>query len=198
MRITIDSNILDKYNITLEEFLMLYIAAKKVNIKEVMASLVTKNLADWNLFEDSQLVLSDNTKELLSSVIIDSDKKVQDKDDFFLSLADKMQEIYPKGRKAGTTYMWRGTKAEIAKKLKTLVVKYNFSFNEKQVLSATKSYVESFNGDYTKMRLLKYFVLKIERDADNNPVLISELMSLIENEGQDDTTTNRDWTTELV
>jgi hypothetical protein len=34
------------------------------------------------------------------------------------------------------------------------------------------------------MRLLKYFILKAEKDADDNVNIISELMSLIENEGQ--------------
>lgn len=197
MRITIDSNVLQKYNLTVEEFLLLYLSAKKVDIRQNLESLVNKGVADWNLFSDTQLILSDNTKDLLSSIIIDSDTKVINRDDEFLALAEKLQEIYPKGRKPGTTYMWRGTKVEIAKKLKTLVVKYHYDFTEEQAITATRNYVASFNGDYTKMRLLKYFILKVERDADGNAVVVTDFMSQIENAGQENLD-DRDWTDRMV
>lgn len=192
MRITIDSNVLNKYDLTIEEFLLLYLSAKKVDIQQCLKSLVHKGIADWNLFSGAQLILSDKTKELLSSVIIDSDSKVIDKDETFFDLAEKLQNLYPKGRKAGTTYMWRGTKAEIAKKLKTLIVKYHYKFTEEQAIEATKNYVASFNGDYTKMRLLKYFILKVDHDADGNAIIVTDFMSLIENEGQEDSS-NTSW-----
>ena len=35
MKLTIDQMILDKYNITLEEFLVLYLSAKEVDIKSL-------------------------------------------------------------------------------------------------------------------------------------------------------------------
>ena len=47
------------------------------------------------------------------------------------------------------------------------------------------------------MRLLKYFILKSERDADDNINVISELMSLIENEGQVDSQ-REDWISTMV
>lgn len=197
MRITIDSNVLEKYGLTIEDFILLYLSAKKINIQQSLESLVKRGIANWNLFSGTELILSDNIKELLSSVIIDSDKEVLGKEDSFLSLAEKLQEIYPKGKKAGTTYMWRGTKVEIAKKLKTLVVKYHYKFTEEQAITATRNYVASFNGDYTKMRLLKYFILKVERDADNNAVVVTDFMSLIENEGQENLTSS-DWTDRVI
>ena len=87
------------------------------------------------------------------------------------------------------------TKAEIAKKLKTLVAKYKVNLNKEDVLQATRRYVNSFNGNYTKMRLLKYFILKNTLDAEGNAVFNSELLSLLENEEVEE---NDDWTTELV
>ena len=129
------------------------------------------------------------------TIIIDSDASVINKDSEFYDLAEAMQEIYPKGRKAGTTYQWRGAKAEIAKKLKTLVAKYKVNLNKEDVLQATRRYVNSFNGNYTKMRLLKYFILKNTLDAEGNAVFNSELLSLLENEEVEE---NDDWTTELV
>lgn len=197
MKLTIDQTILDKHNISIGEFMILYLSANSIDIKECIESIIKKNLADRNLFSENSIVVSDKVKDLITTIIIDSDKNVIDKDSEFLELANEMRELYPKGKKEGTTYLWRGTTAEVAKKLKTLVVKYGYSFSKEQVLKATKEYVNSFNGNYKRMRLLKYFVLKSERDADDNINIISELMSLIENEGQINEQ-REDWEATLV
>lgn len=197
MRLTIDQTVLEKHDLTVSEFMVLYLSANSVNIKSCMDSLVAKGLADKNLFSEDSIVVSDKVKDLVSTIAIDSDKSVIDKDAEFIELANELRELYPAGRKEGTTYMWRGTTAEIAKKLKTLVVKYKYSFTREQVLKATKEYISSFNGNYKKMRLLKYFILKSERDADDNVNVISELMTLIENEGQTDAQ-REDWMSTMV
>lgn len=197
MRLTIDQSVLDKHNLTVSEFMVLYLSANSVNIKSCMDTLVTKGLADRNLFAEGGIVLSDKVKDLVTTIAIDSDKSVVDKDAEFIELANELRELYPAGRKEGTTYMWRGTTAEIAKKLKTLVVKYKYTFTKEQVIKATKEYISSFNGNYKKMRLLKYFILKSEKDADDNINVISELMTLIENEGQIEAQRN-DWTSTLT
>lgn len=197
MRLTIDQTVLEKHDLTVSEFMVLYLSVNSVNIKSCMDSLVAKGLADKNLFSEDSIVVSDKVKDLVSTIAIDSDKSVIDKDAEFIELANELRELYPAGRKEGTTYMWRGTTAEIAKKLKTLVVKYKYSFTREQVLKATKEYISSFNGNYKKMRLLKYFILKSERDADDNVNVISELMTLIENEGQTDAQ-REDWVSTMV
>lgn len=197
MRLTIDQTVLEKHDLTVSEFMVLYLSVNSVNIKSCMDSLVAKGLADKNLFSEGSIVVSDKVKDLVSTIAIDSDKSVIDKDAEFIELANELRELYPAGRKEGTTYMWRGTTAEIAKKLKTLVVKYKYSFTREQVLKATKEYISSFNGNYKKMRLLKYFILKSERDADDNVNVISELMTLIENEGQTDAQ-REDWMSTMV
>lgn len=197
MKLTIDEYILDKYNLSLNEFLVLYLSANSVNIKSCMESLIKKGLAYKDMFYADSIVVSNNIKDTVSSIIIESDKNIIDKDQQFTDLANKLRELYPAGRKEGTTYMWRGTTAEIAKKLKTLVVKYGYSFTEEQVIKATKEYINSFNGNYKRMRLLKYFILKSEKDADDNINVISELMSFIENEGQLDSERN-DWMSTMV
>lgn len=186
MKLTIDQTILDKYNITLEEFLVLYLGAKEVDIESVSQSLIAKGFADKDLFSNGKIVVSDKVKDLISTISIDSDKNVIDKDSEYIELATELRELYPTGRKDGTTYMWRGTTAEVAKKLKTLVVKYGYTLDKEEVIKATKDYISSFNGNYRYMQLLKYFILKSVRDADGNTEVKSELMSLIENSGQVD------------
>lgn len=197
MRLTIDQSILDKHGLTLEEFMILYLSINSIDIKKCTESIIAKGLADKNLFSEGSIVVSDKIKDLISTIAIDSDKSVIDKDSEFIELANELRELYPAGRKEGTTYMWRGTTAEIAKKLKTLVVKYKYSFTKEQVLKATKDYINSFNGNYKKMRLLKYFILKSEKDADDNINVISELMTLIENEGHTEAQRD-DWMSTMV
>ena len=197
MKLTIDQTILDKNNLTLEEFLVLFLSAREVDIGVISQSLVAKGLADKDLFSSGKLVISDKVKDLISTISIDSDKNVIDKDSEFTELATELREIYPAGRKDGTTYMWRGTTAEVAKKLKTLVVKYGYTINREDVLKATKEYVNSFNGNYRYMQLLKYFILKSVKDADGNVDIKSELMSLIENSDQIDAQRD-DWVSNMI
>lgn len=197
MKLTIDQTILENNNLTLEEFLVLFLSAKEVDIGDISQSLVAKGFADKDLFSSGKLVISDKIKDLISTISIDSDKNVIDKDSEFTELATELREIYPAGRKDGTTYMWRGTTAEVAKKLKTLVVKYGFVINKESVIKATKEYVNSFNGNYRYMQLLKYFILKSVKDADGNVDIKSELMSIIENSGQLDAQ-REDWVSNMV
>jgi len=196
MKYTIDPAVLEKYNITLEEFLWLFLNRKNVNTKQLTDSLVSKGIVDRSVLDSTKPILSDKSSAFISSVLLDSDKSVKNKDAEFEELAKEMQELYPKGRKSGTTYYWRGSLIEITKKLKTLVVKYNIELNKEKILEATKSYVQSFNGDYTKMRLLKYFILKTDRDADGNIEIKSDLMTLVQNSGQEDT--DNDWTSRTI
>lgn len=197
MKLTIDQTILDKYGITLEEFLVLYLGAKDVDIESISQSLIAKGFADKDLFFNGKIVVSDKIKDLISTISIDSDKNVIDKDSEYMELAAELRELYPAGRKDGTTYMWRGTTAEVAKKLKTLVVKYGYTLDKKEVIKATKDYISSFNGNYRYMQLLKYFILKSVKDADGNTEVKSELMSLIENSGQIDNQRD-DWMSTMV
>ena len=197
MKLTIDQTILNKNNLTLEEFLVLFLSAREVDIGVISQSLVAKGLADKDLFSSGKLVISDKVKDLVSTISIESDKNVIDKDSEFTELATELREIYPAGRKDGTTYMWRGTTAEVAKKLKTLVVKYGYTINREDVLKATKEYVNYFNGNYRYMQLLKYFILKSVKDADGNVDIKSELMSLIENSDQIDAQRD-DWVSNMI
>lgn len=209
MRITIDSEVCAQNDISLEA--VLYLLSLTLNkpitqktIKEAWnkgAILVHETAPNGDILS---VTIEKQGKELVDTILTESTFDVtptnEEKEDRYLKLADELREIYPKGRKEGTAYMWRDSRAVIAKRLKSLIeglAKENgISFTDEQAINATRKYVESFNGDYKFMQLLKYFIWKSsdENIRDKN----SQLLSYIENEGQDDTTTNRDWTTELV
>ena len=183
MKLAIDEKILAKNNLTLNEYLFLLFNARGGDVHECIASLIAKGWAGADLFDDTKIVLSDNTKENVFNVLVDSDKLVEDKQDDFEAIANKLREIFPKGNKAGTNYNWRGSTAEIARKLKNLVVKYGCRFTEEEAIEATKAYVASFNGDYKYMKLLKYFLLKTPRNNNGDVEIESDFMTYLENKG---------------
>ena len=192
MNITINSSVLQKYNLSIKEFLVLYLCFLETDIEKTINSLVDKKVADKNLYNNIDLVLSDNTKELIATILVESDKAVVNNQEKFNQLAEKMRELYPAGKKPGTTYYWKDSVPIIARKLETLVSKFNVNFTEEEVLNATKRYIDSFNGDYRYMQLLKYFILKTDKTTGE---VRSELLAFLANEDEED---SADWTTNLV
>lgn len=76
-----------------------------------------------------------------------------------IELAKKLREIYPAGKKPGYAYTWRDSVSCIADRLNKFFVKYG-NYTDEQIINATKAYVDSFNGNYTYMQLLRYFIWK--------------------------------------
>ena len=200
MRVVIDEQICNNYNIQLDEFLYLltlylnkpitpdtiknvyhkgYVVAEKINdVGDII-----KLRPDLYLFKTVSTILDESQAE--------ANKKP---DERYINLAERMIALYPTGKKPGTNYMWRDSKNIIAKRLKNLLLKYKIKASDEEIVNATKRYVESFNGDYRYMQLLKYFISK-KTAIDGSIEESSQLMSYLENE---DNVTNQDWTTNLV
>lgn len=195
MNISISEEVLSKWDLSIQEFLFLLFNVKEGDINECVSSLIQKGWVDKNLFDPTKVVISNNRKEDIATILVDSEK-VETKLEFE-DLADKLREIFPKGKKPGTTYMWRDTTAVIAKKLKILVTKYNCKFTEEQAIKATQAYVNSFGGNYKYMQLLKYFILKTPTNASGDVELRSDFMSYVDNEGHEEQL-REDWMSSMV
>lgn len=191
MKITIDESIIQRYNLTLEEAVALFLFSRRANIHNIMDSLVEKEVAERNLFDDGELVLNSRCREIVSSILIDSEL-TKPQLDRFDALASTLISIYKeygfKGRKSGTTYPWCDSVAIISKKLKT--AHKLEAFTDEQAIKATRAYIEAFNSDYKFMELLKYFIIKKDNNKDE---LRSSLLSGIANLGEEDET-QTDWT----
>lgn len=192
MRYTIDDAILSKYNLTEEEFIALVVSFRDLDIQRGNDNLIAKGIADRNIYDRTKIVLSNNTKNMIGSIIVDSDKETINREEEFLDVAQNLRELYPKGKKPGTTYMWKDSNTIIAQKLKTLVVKFGYKFTKEQAIEATRRYIESFRGDYRYMQLLKYFILKTDRSTGE---IRSDFMSYIDNENQGEVNSN--WLSEI-
>lgn len=193
MNISISEKVLSKYGLSLEEFLLLYLCSREINLTDLAESLINKGLANRDLKDSSSVVVSDNAKDFIASILISSAKVILDRHSDFSELANKMRELFPAGRKAGTTYYWRDSVPVIARKLETLVTKFDVEFTEEEALNATRRYIESFNGDYRYMQLLKYFILKTDRSTGE---IKSEFLSLIQNP-EDEEVLNDNWLTDV-
>lgn len=155
-------------------------------------------------FSMASCYITDRGGSLIQEVLFNSGKEnekgVTTKDnvyDMYFNIAKAMQEIYPSGKKAGTNYQWRDSATIIASRLKKLFENpaCKIKPEKEAIVAATKAYVQSFNGNYTYMQLLKYFISKkISKDGQWEES--SQLLAFIENAGQENHV-NRDWTSIL-
>ena len=177
MNITVNTDVLQRHKLSLGEFLVLLMAYHDVDYKECCSRLVETGIASNNLYNPPNIVLSDNSKDLVARIIIDSNEKVIASKIDFTKLANKLIDLYPQGKKPGTTYNWSDSTSAIANKLKTLIAVHGFTYTEEEAIEATKKYISYFDKDKTPMRLLKYFILKTSKDG----TIDSPFMSIIEN-----------------
>lgn len=193
MILTIDSKACEKYGITLEEFLILYLNAKNINVNSIGDSLVSKQIADRDLFTEGNLILSSKTKQLVSRILLDSTKIVQANEERIKNLAQKLKEIYIPGKKEGAGEYFKSNSAEVEQKLKQFFVEYGDHFTDEQILTATKRYIDSFNGDYRYAQYLKYFIGK-KVDGEKGSKLLTYLENLDQPEVKQ---ASIDWDVEL-
>lgn len=184
--------------ITIDEALLMLVIHNKADLERAEKTLIQKGLitAERNdLFQQVGWRLTNKGTEVLDSVIMDSDKE-QEPQDRLIQLATRLKEIFPKGKKDGTNYYWADGVALIVRRLKLFFKKYGNKFTDEQIVQATEKYVQGFNGNYQYMRLLKYFIFKEKVGANGEVEGDSELISYIENAGQEENLRN-DWTSSL-
>ena len=182
-----------------------------LNISELFAILLIKTCEDlpklFKSLEDRKIVVKDmfdgymitqRWDDVASSILLDSDKNHQSPERLE-TLVVKLMEQFPKEMKAGTCHYFRGNKKDNILRLKKFFKLYG-KYTDQQIIDAAKRYVSSFNGNYSYLRVLKYFIWKddVKTDANGNRYVdeVSDLANWIENAGQEDSM-NSDWTSTL-
>ena len=197
MKITIDDAVCKEKGITFEEVLFILLLNNDINIKEFIDKLENKQVIVKNPSGEGQYYVTQRWCNLCHSALLSADNDVPN-DNRLDSLVDKLMSIYPKGKKEGTTTYWRGNKKDVKLKLQKFFKLYGNKYTDEQITNATKKYVESFNGNYSYMRILIYFIWKAVKkiDAEGKGYIeeTSDLASYIENEGQEN---NNNWMNEL-
>lgn len=182
---------------SIDEVLFMLIIHNKIDLNRARDSLIDKGwiTANRDLLQEDEWRLTNKGIDMLESIIVDSDDK-QESEERLEALAKRLKEVFPKGKKDGTNYYWADGMALIVRRLKLFFKKYGNQFTDEQIINAAEKYVQGFNGDYRFMRLLKYFIFKEKVGAAGEVEGDSELISYIENEGQEDSLGNN-WTSIL-
>ena len=196
MKIEVSDEICKKYNLSIEEALVLI--GLKYSSQEVFQKLNKErfllDLGSSIFNEETKYKLSRKANEALSCILAESTDIVAKRTTNIEELADKLREIYPNGKIFNTNYYYRCNRQDIINKLKTFFKMYGTKYTDEQIINATQKYINSFNGNYAYLKLLKYFIWKDERLKGES--VQSLLADFIENESSEDTT-NDDWTIEL-
>lgn len=131
----------------------------------------------------------EKTVEILSNSLTKESKD-------YKTLATKLKEVFPSGKKDGTSNYWAEGTTLIERRLKQFEKKYGL-FSDEAILNAARKYVEGFNGNYRYMRTLRYFIFREERGAAGDVESKSDLLTYLENAGEEDNLKN-DWTSTVV
>lgn len=180
--------------ITLGEALLLLAIHNKLDLIQSRSSLIQKGFITAERDEKLQPVGWRLTREgaaVIDRVIMDSDEFLTSGDKLD-ELAQTLKDLFPKGKKPGTSNYWADGKALIVRRLKLFFKKYGSDYSFDDIINATRAYVQSFNGDYRWMKTLRYFILKESKGASGEIEGTSELLNCLENVGQEDVD-DRNW-----
>lgn len=204
MKITIDEKVCLKHKMTVQEVLIALIM-RMGKVPDAMENMLNREI----LVDTGEYQVTQHWSDVLDEILSDSSGTVEKSDEELLELAKKMRELYPQGKMKDrygrpTPYYYRCNNSEVVKKLKKFFTIFG-NVSDEEILDATKRYVASFQGNYTGMRLIKYFILKDDvkpsEDGQGHVEQISDLATFLENkesEEEVDNTINGDILANLV
>ena len=142
--------------------------------------------------------LSDIGKYTLESALADCNSGSRS-EERLKTLANSLRELFPAGKKPGYAYLWRDSESCIVDRLKKFFLKYGDNHTDEEIIDATKRYVDSFNGNYQYMQLLKYFIWK--NKVTGEEVVRGRIVGEVERQSQlaawledtDEKSVNNDW-----
>ena len=206
MKLLIDEKACLKHKMTLQEFLIAFVIRNTDAYKEI-PNMVKREILVEDKSEDWYKV-TQHWSDVLDEILADSSGTIEKSDDELLELAKQMRELYPQGKMKDrygrpTPYYYRCNNSEVVKKLKKFFTLFG-SVPDEEILDATKRYVASFQGNYTGMRLIKYFILKDDvrpsEDGTGHVEQISDLATFLENKESEERegVNTDDWMSKLV
>lgn len=191
---TIDTDLLPE-GITASQYFLLLSLVEEPNTIEVATELYEKKLLT-PLYDDKTRVLrgfalTDEGRDNVVNTLENSHNKgARD----YTSLAEELKKVFPQGKKPGTTRYWTEGVSLINKRLKAFEKKYG-KFPDSAILDAAKRFVDSYQGNYQFMPVLRYFIFKEVVGKAGDLESKSDLLTYLENSGETDE--RQDWTAEL-
>lgn len=192
MKVVIDSKVLEEDGFTMQDFsiILYYFSGGSGTLNEELCEKLReygflKRVPDGYQFHEGK-----NSKMKTWKMKSEGGPKGVDR---LIAIAKAMQEEFPEGKKSGTTHYWRDSAKVIAQRLSRFIEKYG-DYPDEDFAKAAKNYVESFNGNYSFMQVLRYFIYKRDTKTGDE---VSQLASFLDNADQQ-SLKDKDWTSNLV
>lgn len=135
------------------------------------------------------------TRKLFMNKII-SEGLIQPKSLENETLAQKLKDLYPKGKKPGTNQYWSEGLSLIEKRLQLFFKRYSKKYSDDEIIEATKKYVTNMEND-PYMKTLKYFILK-NKVINGMIEEESELYNYLENKDEESDESTINWGSKII
>ena len=148
------------------------------NINDIIDDLIFKGVLIRDTTIPDKLLIFMKYSKLVETILLRSDKSVP-KEEELLSLVEKLQALFPSGRKCDDSgipkWSWRGNKIDVVKKLQKFFKLYG-NYKQEDIIQAATNYVNRYKYDNKAMRILPYFIYKEVGDGVSD--LATELEGL--------------------
>lgn len=201
MKITIDEDACKKVKLSLPEVLMITLVKTGVNIETLLKQMKEKQiLVEEQTLLGTDLLVTQRWSDLSDKALLSADKSVPD-NKRLENLAKSLMEVFPAGKKEGTSQYWKGNLRDNTLRLAKFFKLYGDKYTDEQMIEAAKNYVSSHNGEHQYMRVLKYFIWKdarkVNSEGEGYIEEVSDLAAFIEN-AKDEKNLKDDWMSTMV
>lgn len=201
MKITIDEDACKKVKLSLPEVLMITLVKTGVNIETLLKQMKEKQiLVEEHTLLGTNLLVTQRWSDLSDKALLSADKSVPD-NKRLENLARALMEVFPAGKKEGTSQYWKGNLRDNTLRLAKFFKLYGDKYTDEQMIEAAKNYVSSHNGKYQYMRVLKYFIWKdarkVNSEGEGYIEEVSDLAAFIENANEEKNLKD-DWMSTMV
>lgn len=172
MKYTFNTKALKKAGFTLPEAFVFLLLRREIDPNKVIQLLLEKDMVRKDL--DDTYSVNAAWGDNLDAALLSQDKELPS-ESTLEKLAKKLRDIFPGGKKPGTNVFFKSNTRDTVLRLQKFFSLYG-KFSEEDILDAAQRYVDSFNGDYSYCRVLKYFIYKNE-----NGETVSDLANFLEN-----------------
>ena len=201
MKITIDEDACKKVKLSLPEVLMITLVKTGINIETLLKQMKEKQiLVEEHTLLGTNLLVTQKWSDLSDKALLSADKSVPN-NKRLENLAKALMEVFPAGKKEGTSQYWKGNLRDNTLRLAKFFKLYGDKYTDEQMIEAAKNYVSSHNGKYQYMRVLKYFIWKdtrkVNSEGEGYIEEVSDLAAFIEN-AKDEKSLKDDWMSTMV
>ena len=180
---------------------MITLVKTGVNIETLLKQMKEKQiLIEEHTILGTNLLVTQRWSDLSDRALLSADKSVPD-NKRLENLAKALKEIFPAGKKEGTSQYWKGNLRDNTLRVAKFFKLYGDKYTDEQLIEAAKNYVSSHNGKYQYMRVLKYFIWKdarkVNSEGESYIEEVSDLAAFIEN-AKDEKNLKEDWMSTMI